>query len=225
MGMVPSKPVHSSSSKQRKNVDYPGRKRRSPRNRRRHRDLKILYAFFMYLYDIYKPTYRDSGIAVKKLLNLSTFMMNSPCGILLRCTVWIESDCKLSWVLVTVSLSLSFQHASPMPSNPLKLTIKITLIRIVDVTTVIAPVGYTISVDVVVAFVAYAVTIAVVLSGIRHVRTIVLVILDTIPIAIRVGIANIPHAIAVDIILVSIANTRTIVTDIADAVRIGIALI
>lgn len=67
--------------------------------------------------------------------------------------------------------------------------------------------------------------IAVVLSGIRHVRTIVLVILDTIPVAIRIGIANIPNAIAVDIILVSIANIRTIVADIADAVRIDVALI
>ncbi|KYM83222.1 hypothetical protein ALC53_06490 [Atta colombica] len=219
MGMVPSKPAHSSSSKQRKNVDYPGRKRRSPQNHRRHRD----YRCRKY---IYKPTYCDSGIAVKKLLNLSTFMMNSPYGILLRCTVWIESDCKLSWLLITVSLSLSFQHASPMPSNPLKLTgIKITLIQIVDVRTVIALVRYTISVDVVIAFIAHAVMIAVVLSGIRHVRTIVLVILDTIPVAIRIGIANIPNAIAVDIILVSIANIRTIVADIADAVRIDVALI
>ncbi|KYN38323.1 hypothetical protein ALC56_07363 [Trachymyrmex septentrionalis] len=220
MGMVPSKLAHFSSSKQRKNVDYPGRKRRSPRNRRRHRDFICLFVFLRY-----KLTYRDSRIAVKKLLNLSTIMMNSPYGILLRCTVWIESDCKLSWILITVSLSLSFQHASPMPSNPLKLTIKITLIQIVDVRTVIPPVGYTISVDVVVAFVAHAVTIAVVLSGVRHVRTIVLVILDTIPVAIRIGIANIPNAVAVDIILVSIANTRTIVADIADAVRIGVALI
>lgn len=38
MVMVPNRPALPSSSKQRKNVDYPGRKTRSPRNHRHRRD-------------------------------------------------------------------------------------------------------------------------------------------------------------------------------------------
>lgn len=99
------------------------------------------------------------------------------------------------------------------------------MIRIVDVRTVINPVGYMISVDVVVALVAEAVVINVVLPRIRHVRTIILVVLDPVSVTIRIGVASIPDAVAVSIRLVRIANGRTIVANVADAVPVDVALI
>lgn len=99
------------------------------------------------------------------------------------------------------------------------------LIRIVDVRTIVNPVGYIISVDVVVALVADTVVVTVVLSRIHHVRTIIPVILDTVPVAIHIRVADIPDAIAISIRLVRIAEGRTIVAGITDAVLVDVALI
>lgn len=75
MVTVPNRPALPSSSKQRRNVDYPGRKTRNPRNHRRRRDYQCRRFLRNRRYSA-RPVLRRQTRRMKRIYKMRHFLIN-----------------------------------------------------------------------------------------------------------------------------------------------------